>query len=48
MFRITTETCRAFTWAEVLIMAAMNMEDAREASEVASGPAVQPFECGAH
>jgi hypothetical protein len=29
MFRITTETCRAFTFAEVLIMAAMNMEDAR-------------------
>jgi hypothetical protein len=26
MFRITTETCRAFTLAEILIMAAINME----------------------
>ena len=25
MFRITTETCRRFTLAEVLIMAAMNV-----------------------
>jgi hypothetical protein len=25
MFRITAETCRAFTLAEVLIMAAMNV-----------------------
>ena len=29
MFRITTETCRAFTLAEVLILAAMNLESAR-------------------
>jgi hypothetical protein len=36
MFRITTETCRAFTFAEVLIMAAMNMEDARVPSQAAS------------
>jgi hypothetical protein len=26
MFRITAETCRAFTLAEVLILAAMNVE----------------------
>lgn len=31
MFRITTETCRAFTFAEVLIMAAANIEDGRAA-----------------
>jgi hypothetical protein len=36
MFRITTETCRAFTLAEVLIMAAVNLENARVASEEAS------------
>jgi hypothetical protein len=29
MFLITTETCRAFTFAEILIMAAMNMEAIR-------------------
>jgi hypothetical protein len=29
MFRITTETCRAFTFAEILILAAMNMETTR-------------------
>jgi hypothetical protein len=29
MFRITAETCRAFTLAEVLILAAMNLESAR-------------------
>jgi hypothetical protein len=34
MFRITTQTCRAFTLTEVLIMAAMNMENARLASDV--------------
>jgi hypothetical protein len=33
MFRITAETCRAFTLAEVLILAAMNMESVRLASE---------------
>jgi hypothetical protein len=26
MFRITAETCRAFTLAEILILAAMNVE----------------------
>lgn len=29
MFQITAETCRAFTFAEVLIMAAMNVESVR-------------------
>lgn len=29
MFRITAETCRAFTFAEVLILAAMNLESIR-------------------
>lgn len=29
MFQITAETCRAFTFAEVLIMAAMNLESIR-------------------
>ena len=33
MFQITTETCRAFTFAEVLIMAAMNMESVRLGAE---------------
>jgi hypothetical protein len=33
MFQITTETCRYFTFAEVLIMAAMNMESVRLGSE---------------
>jgi hypothetical protein len=33
MFQITTETCCAFTFAEVLIMAAMNMESVRLGSE---------------
>ena len=32
MFRITPETCRAFTLAEVLIMAAMNMKTSRPVS----------------
>ena len=44
MFQITTETCRAFTFAEVLIMAAMNVESIRLGSEVrvhASGAAAQ-------
>lgn len=40
MFRITPETYRTFTFAEVLIMAAMNMEDARVTSEVGSDLAV--------
>jgi hypothetical protein len=29
MFQITPQTCRAFTFAEVLIMAAMNVESTR-------------------
>jgi len=33
MFRITAETCRRFTLAEVLIMAAMNVEPARIATD---------------
>ena len=33
MFQITAETCRAFTFAEVLIMAAMNVESVRVSSE---------------
>jgi hypothetical protein len=41
MFRITTETCRAFTFAEVLIMAAMNLETARSASEAAPVNAIE-------
>jgi hypothetical protein len=32
MFRITTRTCGTFTLAEVLIMAAMNLETSRMAS----------------
>ena len=40
MFRITPETYRTFTFAEVLIMAAMNMEDARATREVGSDLAV--------
>ena len=33
MFRITSETCHAFTLAEVLILAAMNVESTRLAAE---------------
>ena len=33
MFQITADTCRAFTFAEVLIMAAMNVENVRLNSE---------------
>jgi hypothetical protein len=33
MFQITAATCRAFTFAEVLIMAAMNVESVRLNSE---------------
>jgi hypothetical protein len=33
MFQITATTCRAFTFAEVLIMAAMNVESVRLNSE---------------
>ena len=45
MFRITAETCRGFTFAEVLIMAAMNIENARLASDVTSDPAFQSCGC---
>jgi hypothetical protein len=44
MFQITAETCRAFTFAEVLIMAAMNVEIVRLSSECrvrANGAAAQ-------
>ena len=40
MFRITSETCRTFAFAEVLIMAAMNMEDARVPRDAGSDLAV--------
>jgi hypothetical protein len=43
MFRITPETCRTFTFTEVLIMAAMNMEDARVTRETGSDLAVFIF-----
>ena len=33
MFRITAETHHAFTFAEVLLLAAMNMESTRLAAE---------------
>ncbi len=33
MFRITSQTCHAFTLAEVLILAAMNLESTRLAAE---------------
>jgi len=33
MFRITARTCHAFTFYEVLIMAAMNVESVRLSSE---------------
>jgi len=33
MFQITAETCRAFTFAEVLIIAAMNVESVRLSSD---------------
>jgi len=41
MFRITAETCRAFTLAEVLILAAMNVESVRVASGAASVDAIE-------
>jgi hypothetical protein len=37
MFRITAETCRAFTLAEALILAAMNVESVRLVSEDSNG-----------
>jgi hypothetical protein len=33
MFRITVRTCHAFTFGEVLIMAAMNVESVRLSSK---------------
>jgi hypothetical protein len=33
MFRITTETCNAFTFAELLILAAINVESMRPTPE---------------
>jgi len=33
MFRITARTCHAFTFSEVLIMAAMNVESIRLSAE---------------
>jgi hypothetical protein len=33
MFQITAETCRAFSFAEVLIIAAMNVESVRLSAE---------------
>jgi len=38
MFRITQENCRAFTFAEVLILAAMNMETTRLVGERQARP----------
>ena len=38
MFRITSETCRAFTFAEVLILAAVNMESTRLAADGQARP----------
>ncbi len=38
MFQITAETCRAFTFAEVLIMAAINVESIRLRSESSCRP----------
>jgi hypothetical protein len=40
MFRISPETCRAFTLAEVLILAAMNVESVRVAPEAVSVDAI--------
>jgi hypothetical protein len=38
MFRISSETCHAFTLAEVLILAAMNVESTRLAAEGQARP----------
>ncbi|HME37070.1 MAG TPA: hypothetical protein VKF84_17690 [Candidatus Sulfotelmatobacter sp.] len=37
MFRITAETCHAFTLAEILILVAMNVENNRLASQGRDG-----------
>lgn len=42
MFRITNKTCSAFTLFEVLIMAAMNVENMRLVSAGQVGPATAP------
>jgi hypothetical protein len=42
MFRITTQTCRAFPFAKVLIMAAVNIENAPETSKPSLGSAGNP------
>jgi len=46
MFRITTETCQAFTLGEVLIIAAMNIESVRLSFE-GRAPAAQT-RCARH
>jgi hypothetical protein len=38
MFRIASETCHAFTLAEVLILAAMNIESTRVVAEGQARP----------
>ena len=38
MFRITAETCRSFTLAEILIMAAMNVATIRMGSDGTARP----------
>jgi hypothetical protein len=45
MFRITSETCRAFTLAEVLIMAAMNVESIRLSFEGRLAAAQTSYGC---
>jgi len=46
MFRITAETCHAFTLGELLIMAAMNIESVRVSFE-GRAPAAQT-RCARH
>lgn len=40
MFRITAQTCRSFTLAEILILAAMNVETVHLASAGRVSPAM--------
>jgi hypothetical protein len=42
MFRITAETCRAFTLAEILILAAMNVESYSQQTLLAARGKVDP------
>ena len=42
MFRITAETCRAFTFEEILILAAINVETIR----LVSGGGIRPKDDG--